>query len=38
MLNQDDREKMDVNRQYWEDVVAVHAGSRFYDVPGFIAG
>jgi 2-polyprenyl-3-methyl-5-hydroxy-6-metoxy-1,4-benzoquinol methylase len=38
MLNQDDREKMDINRRYWEDVVAVHAGSRFYDVPGFIAG
>lgn len=38
MLNQDDRDKMDINRRYWEDVVAVHAGSRFYDVPGFIAG
>lgn len=38
MINHDDREKMDINRRYWEDVVAVHAGSRFYDVPGFIAG
>lgn len=38
MINQDDRAKMDINRRYWEDVVAVHASSRFYDVPGFISG
>lgn len=38
MVNQDERNKMDINHRYWEDVVAVHAGSRFYDVPRFIAG
>jgi len=38
MINQDDREKMQVNRRYWEDVVPVHAASSFYDVDGFKAG
>lgn len=29
---------MAVNRRYWDEAVAIHAASRFYDVDGFIAG
>lgn len=38
MVNQDERDKMQVNRRYWEDVVPVHAASSFYNVDGFKAG
>ena len=38
MVDQEDREKMQVNRRYWEDVVPVHAASSFYNVDGFKAG
>ena len=31
-------EAMAVNLRYWEEVVPVHAASRFYDVAGFLAG
>lgn len=26
------------NRRHWDELVALHVGSRFYDVPGFLAG
>lgn len=29
---------MAVNRRYWDEAVAIHAASRFYDVDGFVAG
>lgn len=31
-------EAMAVNRRYWDEAVAIHAASRFYNVDGFIAG
>ena len=38
MLSSEDQEKMRINSRYWNDVVAVHRASRFYDLPGFMAG
>lgn len=38
MINDDEREKMNINRRYWNEVVPIHAGSDFYDVAGFKAG
>ncbi len=38
MMNDSDREKMKVNLRFWDEVVAVHAASEFYDVAGFMAG
>jgi 2-polyprenyl-3-methyl-5-hydroxy-6-metoxy-1,4-benzoquinol methylase len=33
-----DREKMEENLKYWQEVVDIHAASRFYNVEGFKAG
>lgn len=33
-----DRSKMELNRQFWDEVVPIHAKSALYDVPGFVAG
>ena len=29
---------VEVNRKKWNELVDLHVGSKFYDVPGFIAG
>ncbi|MEV0675639.1 class I SAM-dependent methyltransferase [Actinosynnema sp. NPDC050436] len=33
-----DEDWLRINRENWDDRVAVHAGSEFYDLPGFRAG
>jgi len=38
MVTNDDRQKMNVNLGYWNEVVPVHAGSKFYNMAGFVAG
>lgn len=38
MVRKIDRERMQVNRRYWDEVVPVHAASEMYDVQGFKAG
>lgn len=38
MVNENEREQMNVNRRYWDEVVPVHARSGFYDLAGFKAG
>jgi len=37
MAKPGDQEKMNTNLEYWEEVVDIHAASRFYDVEGFKA-
>jgi 2-polyprenyl-3-methyl-5-hydroxy-6-metoxy-1,4-benzoquinol methylase len=34
----DEAEYLEANRLHWDDAVAVHAASQFYDVAGFKAG
>jgi hypothetical protein len=29
---------MDANRRHWDELVAIHVASEFYDVPSFKAG
>ena len=38
MVNKEDRERMEINRRYWNEVVPVHARSKMYNVEGFKAG
>ena len=38
MTEPGDREKMNTNLEYWNEVVEIHAASRFYDVDSFRAG
>ncbi len=38
MVKKLDRERMEVNRRYWDEVVPVHAGSELYNLVGFKAG
>lgn len=38
MVEKEDRERMAINRRYWDEVVPVHAASELYDVEGFMAG
>jgi 2-polyprenyl-3-methyl-5-hydroxy-6-metoxy-1,4-benzoquinol methylase len=37
-VNENDRKQMNVNHRYWNEVVAIHSASEFYDVAGFKAG
>jgi len=37
MEQENDRQRMEVNRQYWEEAVAIHARSAFYNLPAFLA-
>lgn len=38
MITNEDRDRMRVNSRYWNDAVAVHRASAFYDVAGFKTG
>ena len=38
MVKKMDRERMETNRRYWNEVVPIHAASEMYDVEGFKAG
>lgn len=38
MMNDSDRKKMNINQRYWNEAVAVHADSEFYNVAGFKGG
>jgi SAM-dependent methyltransferase len=38
MVQENERQRMEINRQYWEEAVGIHARSAFYNLPGFLAG
>ncbi len=38
MVKKVDRERMEINRRYWDEVVPVHAGSELYNLAGFKSG
>ncbi|HNR02692.1 MAG TPA: class I SAM-dependent methyltransferase [Anaerolineaceae bacterium] len=38
MVKKADRELMEINRRYWNEVVPVHAGSEMYNLAGFMSG
>jgi 2-polyprenyl-3-methyl-5-hydroxy-6-metoxy-1,4-benzoquinol methylase len=38
MIGKNDRDKMNTNLEYWDEVVDIHAASRFYNLEGFKSG
>ena len=34
----DDEDRFRLNREWWDERVALHLGGKFYDIDGFLAG